>query len=359
MFSSPIIVCFTLFLSLPIVYFFAPEILFPDNLRFGSTIADDDLDDLALFHRAVASVGGGAGHSISTVSRLATKNPKPKIAFLFLTNSNLTFAPLWEKFFHGNQKLFNIYIHSDPSVSITAPGGVFSHRFIRSKSTQRASPTLISAARRLLATALIDDPLNQYFALVSQHCIPLHSFRFVYRYLFKDSVTALANFGSEKSQYRSFIEILSEEPNLFDRYVARGETAMLPEVPFEQFRVGSQFFILTRRHAVVVVKERKLWRKFKLPCVSEEPCYPEEHYFPTLLSMEDPDGCSHFTLTRVNWTACWDGHPHLYTLPEVSPELVYQLRKSNSSYSHLFARKFSPETLTPLIDMADDVIFRD
>ena len=134
---------------------------------------------------------------------------------------------------------------------------------------------------------------------------------------------------------------------------------MLPEVPFEKFRVGSQFFILTRRHAVFVVKEKKLWRKFKLPCVSEEPCYPEEHYFPTLLSMEDPNGCTGFTLTRVNWTGCWDGHPHLYTPSEISPELIYRLRESNSSFSYFFARKFSPDSVTPLMEIADDVIFQD
>lgn len=134
---------------------------------------------------------------------------------------------------------------------------------------------------------------------------------------------------------------------------------MLPEVTFEDFRVGSQFFILNRKHAEVVVRDRRLWKKFKLPCINEDSCYPEEHYFPTLLSMEDPNGCTGFTLTRVNWTGCWDGHPHLYTPPEVSPELVRELRLSNSSYSYLFARKFSPECLSPLMDIADNVIFQD
>jgi hypothetical protein len=52
-------------------------------------------------------------------------NPKPKIAFLFLTNSDLSFAPFLEKFFHGNRHLYNIYVHADPSVKITPPGGVF------------------------------------------------------------------------------------------------------------------------------------------------------------------------------------------------------------------------------------------
>lgn len=80
---------------------------------------------------------------------------------------------------------------------------------------------------------------------------------------------------------------------LYERY-----TAMLSEVSFGRFWVGSQFFILACNHAVLVVEERKLWRK------CEEP-WPEEHYLPTLLSMKD-------------WTGCWDGHPHLYSPEEVS-----------------------------------------
>lgn len=354
MLSSPIVVSFTLILSLPLVLLFSPQILPLPYFPFSP-----DADDLSLFRRATTA----ATATPHTTTHLATAtNPKPKLAFLFLTNSNLSFAPLWEKFFAGNHHLFNIYIHADPSSAVVSPGGVFHRRrFIPSKQTHRASPTLIAATRRLLASALLDDPLNQYFALVSQHCIPLFSFRFVYSYLFKNQLTPLASFADGyEFRFRSFIEILSDEPNLYDRYSARGENAMLPEVQFEDFRVGSQFFVLTRKHAAVVVRDRRLWRKFRLPCVTEEPCYPEEHYFPTLLSMEDPNGCTGFTLTRVNWTGCWDGHPHLYIPPEVSPELVRRLRESNSSsYSYLFARKFSPECLEPLMNIADEVIFRD
>ncbi|KAJ7974821.1 Core-2/I-branching beta-1,6-N-acetylglucosaminyltransferase family protein [Quillaja saponaria] len=339
MFSSPLLISFTLLLSLPLLFFFAPQILPPNHFHF---LLPDELDDLSLFHRATVA---STHSSPRIVSHLGTTNPKPKIAFLFLTNSNLSFVPLWEKFFHGNQPLFNIYIHSDPSITLTPPGGVFHGRFIASKKTHRASPTLISATRRLLATAIIDDPLNQYFALVSQYCVPLHSFNFMYNYLFRNPLTSISSFSSTQLEYQSFIEILSDEPNLFERYGARGDDVMLPEVSFEEFRVGSQFFILTRRHALAVIRDRKLWRKFRLPCLNVDSCYPEEHYFPTLLSMEDLKGCSQFTLTRVNWTGSFDGHPHLYTPLEVSAELVYRLRQSNSSYSYFFARKFSPGLL--------------
>ncbi|GLT81935.1 hypothetical protein SLE2022_003580 [Rubroshorea leprosula] len=360
MFSTPFVLSFSLLLSLPVLFFFLgpafhtqplPPIPFPD-----------ELDDLRLFRRASSA-------SYST-SHLSTSSPKLKIAFLFLTNTDLYFAPLWERFFNNQtNSLYNIYVHADPTVNITRPhGGVFENRFIpNAKRTFRASATLISATRRLLATALLDDPANAYFAVLSQYCIPLHSFRYVYHSLFSspsfdltdsDPGPQLAQLGMRVS-YRSFIEILSKEPRLWKRYVASGRDAMLPEVPFERFRVGSQFFVLTRKHALVVVRDRKLWNKFKLPCYSADNCFPEEHYFPTLLSMQDAKGCTHYTLTQVNWTGTAHGHPYTYKPSEVSSELISRLRNSKYSSSFLFARKFSPDCLAPLLCIADSVIFRD
>ncbi|CAL1391100.1 unnamed protein product [Linum trigynum] len=109
------------------------------------------------------------------------------------------------------------------------------------------------------------------------------------------------------------------------KIAARGENAMMPEVPFDKFRVGSQFFVLAKRHALLVLSDRKLWRKFRLQCLNLDSCYPEEHYFPTLLSMADPKGCSKFTLTNVNWTGSWDGHPYTYEAPEISAGLIRRL----------------------------------
>ncbi|KAI7743480.1 hypothetical protein M8C21_011243, partial [Ambrosia artemisiifolia] len=218
--------------------------------------------------------------------------------------------------------------------------------------THRGTASLIAAARRLIATAIIDDPANQFFALVSQNCIPLHSFEFVYNSLFEVNEHQVGELKGLK--YKSFIEIIDKDVNLWDRYTARGNDVMLPEVKFEDFRVGSQFFTLTRRHAMMVVKERRLWKKFRLPCLRPQSCYPEEHYFPTFLGNADPDGCAGYTLTRVNWTDSLNGHPHTYYPSEVSPELIYELRRSSFALPYMFARKFSPDCLKPLMDMADE-----
>lgn len=345
--SSAFLLSLLLLLTVPLLFFLAPRLLPPKTLP--SIPASDETSDLALFRRAI--LASNSSSSSATSLRLPHRRP-PKIAFLFLTNTPLHFAPLWEQFFHNRSHLFNVYIHADPSIkpplhpSFSSPS--FVGRFIPSKPTQRASPTLISAARRLLAFALLDDPSNAYFTIISQTCIPLHSFDFMYRTLLS-------------RPRRSYIEIVADDPGLYTRYIARGDDAMLPEVPFERFRVGSQFFALTRKHAVMVVRDRRLWKKFRMPCLRKmrDSCYPEEHYFPTLLDMQDPNGCSGYTLTRVNWTDSVAGHPHMYKPDEVKPELIWELRRSNSTYSYLFARKFSPECIDPLMQIADSVILKD
>ncbi|CAN1143518.1 Glycosyltransferase BC10, partial [Linum perenne] len=101
--------------------------------------------------------------------------------FLFLTYSNLTVAPLWDRIFCGHSCYYNVYVHADPSTKVQIPSGSdFKSSLISSKKTKRTSPTLIAAEQRLLARAILNDPLNLYFALVSQHCIPVHSFPLSY-----------------------------------------------------------------------------------------------------------------------------------------------------------------------------------
>ncbi|GAA0183759.1 transferase [Lithospermum erythrorhizon] len=318
-----------------------------------SPIDYDDDDDNSLFQLA----------SKVNPNPNAKTPKKKKLAFMFLTTTPLPFSPLWEAFFNNTPKnLYNIYIHADPSFNYTPPfSGVFRRRVIPSKFTLRYTPTLIAAARRLMANALIHDRSNYMFALISQSCIPLHSFKFTYRILSRSK--------------KSFIEILDNEPGAWERWAARGEHAMLPEVKFEDFRIGSQFFVLKRKHARVVVRDRRLWNKFKKACLSVDTCYPEEHYFPTLLNMVDSRGCVPATLTHVDWNDSQNGHPRTYSAGEVGPELFRALRSHRPRYGDeingsdpsvskrrdpfLFARKFAPECVQKLMSLANDVILKD
>lgn len=59
----------------------------------------------------------------------------PKISFMFLTRQSVILAPLWDLFFKGNEGLYSIYVHSDPSFneSMELKNSVFSGRRIPSK----------------------------------------------------------------------------------------------------------------------------------------------------------------------------------------------------------------------------------
>ncbi|PQM38698.1 uncharacterized protein Pyn_05330 [Prunus yedoensis var. nudiflora] len=312
------------------------------------------LDDDSLFRLA------------ARVNSRPPRSDRPKIAFLFLTTTPLPFSPLWERFFNQTPKThFSIYVHADPRFPYDPPfSGVFAHRVIPSRPAQRFTSTLISATRRLLAHALLDDPKNAMFALLSPSCIPIRSFNFTYQTLARSK--------------KSFIEILDNEIGAYDRWAARGEDAMLPQVKLEEFRIGSQFWILKRKHARAVVGDHRLWSKFKLPCQRWDTCYPEENYFPTLLNMRDPGGCVPATLTHVDWRGRFDGHPRTYEASEVGPDLITSLRNDRPKYGDekesgngsdwsvterrdpfLFARKFPPDAIEPLMSMANDVIFKD
>ncbi|KAK4415377.1 Glycosyltransferase BC10 [Sesamum alatum] len=329
----------------------------------NQTTADTTLSQLALDEEEDKD-----DESLFRLASRVDPTPKPvkKLAFMFLTTSPLPFAPLWELFFaRAPKNLYNIYVHADPSANYTTTKGfrgVFSRRVIPSKPTRRHTPTLIAAARRLLAHALLHDESNSMFALLSPSCIPLHSFSYTYRNLIKSR--------------RSFIEILKDEPGAYERWAARGEEAMLPEVEYEDFRIGSQFWVLKRKHARIVVGERRVWSKFKLPCLRDYTCYPEEHYFPTVLSMVDPRGCIPCTLTHVDWNGGHGGHPRMYMGSEVGPELIRRLRESRPRYGDeisissnssaggrhdpfMFARKFSPGAVHQLMSIANEVIFKD
>ncbi|KAF7013917.1 hypothetical protein CFC21_027964 [Triticum aestivum] len=78
------------------------------------------------------------------------------------------------------------------------------------------------------------------------------------------------------------------------------------------------------------------------------------------LDVADPAGCTWYTLMRINYTDSVDGDPQTYGVPEVSLLLTAELRQSNNStYEHMFARKFAPDCLGPLMVIADIVIFKD
>ncbi|KAF2322573.1 hypothetical protein GH714_019067 [Hevea brasiliensis] len=240
----------------------------------------------------------------------------PKIAFLFLTKGPVLMAPLWEKFFKGHQGLYSIYVHSSPSYNESYPESPVFH------------------GRRIPASVLFS----------SQACIPLFNFSTVYSYLMNST--------------KNFVEAYDLEGP-----VGRGRYShhMSPEITIEQWRKGSQWFEMDRQLALEVISDQKYFPIFQKYC--KGPCYADEHYLPTFVSMKHGKRNSNRTLTWVDWSR-GGPHPARFIRTEVTVEFLERLRSgrkceyngNSSTTCFLFARKFMPTALDRLLRFAPKVM---
>ncbi|GMG99316.1 hypothetical protein Nepgr_001156 [Nepenthes gracilis] len=282
----------------------------------------------------------------------------PKIAFLFLTLSTLPFERLWDKFFQGHEDRFSVYVHASGEKPVHV-SRYFVGRDIRSYKVIWGRISMVDAERRLLANAL-RDPDNQHFVLLSDSCVPLHNFDYVYHYLMFTNV--------------SFIDCFVDPgPHGSGRYSEH----MLPEVEIQYFRKGSQWFTLKRQHAILVMADSLYYTKFSLYCKPGmehgKNCYADEHYLPTFFQMIDPGGIANWSVTHVDWSeGKW--HPKSYRAQDVTYELLKKLASIDENFHvtsddkktvmlkpcmwngqrrpcYLFARKFYPEASDKLMHL--------
>ncbi|XP_078435206.1 core-2/I-branching beta-1,6-N-acetylglucosaminyltransferase family protein [Wolffia australiana] len=262
----------------------------------------------------------------------------PKVAFLFLTRRNLPLAPLWERFFRGHEDRFSVYVHSLPGhrLNVTRSSPFF-RREIPSQTVAWGSVSLLDAERRLLANALLDFS-NERFVLLSESCIPVFNFPTVYQYL--------------TTSMNSFVESY-DDPSQRGR--GRYHRRMFPTIKLFQWRKGSEWFELNRKLAVDIIADVKYYSVFAKHC--RPSCYPDEHYIPTYLNMFHGDMNSNRTITWVDWSR---GGPHPAQLgrENITESFIQSIINNGTICTHnsvptsvcfLFARKFSPSSLGPLL----------
>lgn len=270
--------------------------------------------------------------------------PAPKVAFMFLIKQTVSFAALWEKFFQGNQGLYSIYVHSDPSFNQSATeSSMFRDRRIPSKVVEWGNANMIEAERRLLANALLDFS-NQRFVLLSESCIPLYNFSTIYSYLMNSS--------------ENFVEAY-DLPGPVGR--GRYSLQMYPTIRLDQWRKGSQWFQIDRELAIQVISDTTYFPVFQKYCKGA--CYSDEHYLPTMVSTNYRERNSDRTLTWVDWSR-GGPHPSKYSGSDATTDFLERMRtgkqckyngyKTNVCY--MFARKFLPSALDSLLRLAPKVM---
>lgn len=218
-------------------------------------------------------------------------------------------------------------------------------------------------AERLLFTTALEDPANQRFVLLSDSCVPLYNFSYIYNYLM----------ASPRSFVDSFLDVKE----------GRYNPKMSPNIPKQKWRKGSQWIALVRSHAEVLVDDEVVLPAFRKFCKRRPPldarkgklniklqkqhnCIPDEHYVQTLLTMsEREDELERRTLTYTLWnnsatkTESKGWHPMTFTHANAAPQKIKEIKEINHVYYEteyrtewcrvnstyvpcfLFARKFS------------------
>lgn len=202
---------------------------------------------------------------------------------------------------------------------------------------------MCEAERRLLANALLDFS-NEWFVLLSEACIPLRGFEFIYNYV-------------SRSRYSFMGSVDEDGPYGRGRY----SYAMGPQVHLSQWRKGSQWFEINRLLAIEIVGDVMYYRKFKEFC--RPPCYVDEHYFPTMLSIPYSNLLANRTLTWTDWSR-GGAHPATFGKDDITERFLEKLPRAQSCFyndqpsqvCYLFARKFAPSALQPLLKLAPKVL---
>ncbi|CAL5410634.1 unnamed protein product [Camellia sinensis] len=291
----------------------------------------------------------------------------PKVAFLFLTRRNLPLDFLWGSFFeNADVANFSIYIHSEPGFvfdeSTTRSTFFFNRHLTNSIQVGWGEASMIQAERLVLEAAL-EDPANQRFVFLSDSCVPLYNFSYIYRYLM----------ASPKSFVDSFL----------DKKEGRYNPKMSSVIPRSKWRKGSQWISLVRSHAELVIDDEVIFPVFKKFCKRRPPidaskgkqniklqkqhnCIPDEHYVQTLFAMSDLEGeLERKTVTYTLWNHSTTNmerrgwHPVMFSYANAGPQQIKRIKDVNHVYYEteyrtewcsnnstlvpcfLFARKFS------------------
>ncbi|KAJ0010711.1 hypothetical protein Pint_33084 [Pistacia integerrima] len=266
-----------------------------------------------------------------------------KVAFMFLTRGPLPMLPLWEKFFKGHEKYFSIYVHALPGYKLdVSQDSPFYGTQIPSQNVDWGTVEMVDAEKRLLANALLEFS-NERFVLLSESCIPVYNFQTVYKYL-------------TCSAY-SFVESY-DNPSRYGR--GRYSRRMRPDIKIHQWRKGSQWFEMHRKVAIYVVSDVKYLSVFRKYC--KPACYPDEHYIPTYLNIFHGSLSANRSVTWVDWSL-GGPHPATYRAENITEGFIKSIRDNNCSYNeeqttkcYLFARKFAPSALKPLLNLSSIVM---
>ena len=245
----------------------------------------------------------------------------PKIAFCFLTYGNLSQSQLWNNFFPDKKNKYNIYLHNKENFVDKE------YHFERNKiskiiKTKWADISLVRATLLLFKYAYFDDSDNQFFILLSDTCVPLYDFDYIYDKIITKNNSFIGQITNKKIFFKREISSL-KKPYFFD---------------INSYTKQHQWIILTRKTLLFFILN-------DYTNIFTGSFVPDEHYFINICNkykISYINQCSTF----VNWKEKSNNNiyrPYPKTYDTLTMEQIEKIRKTPC----LFMRKISKSCQIP------------
>jgi hypothetical protein len=237
-----------------------------------------------------------------------------KIAFLFLTQKELTQEKLWDTFFGSADKdKYSLYFHAKPDFTHNK----FSEFQIDSIETAWGSFSLVEAQQLLFNEALKDED-NKHFILVSETTIPICSFEEMYFYFSDKENYSIIGYSNANIPY--FLQRIELINNLYNW-------------TSDNWYVSSQWVILNREHCKLFKNNISV-----LKDIFNDSPHPEEHSYVTFLNhlnLLNDSFVINKSLTFVDWNGNNSTMPSSYKPNEITESLIKKLKDEG----YFFMRK--------------------
>ena len=254
------------------------------------------------------------------------KNEKNKIAFLFLTRNNLKQPKLWYDFLSDGIDRCSIYVHTKERDRIT-------QQFLKDNQIEKhihtkwGDRTLVEAANELIKEA-IKDTTNKYFVLVSESCIPIRKFGYIYGFF---------EYFNKSCLFTRITPI--KHPEIMELQFSRIKSPEKLNLTIDNITRNSQWMALNRHHAEIIANNDYL------ECYEDFPISDEWYHY-NVLQKHDPDLKDNYWEYRVTYfdyaplVHKYNGWPHPIEYNSLDELDFEAIRKD---YKSLFLRKVSQD----------------
>lgn len=237
-----------------------------------------------------------------------------KIGFLLLTERGLTHPGLWADFLQSHEHRFRFFTLSKRPDQLAGAWlcDTVIEEYVETMHSAHYPHTGLMVGQTALLRAGLADRECTKFVFVSETCVPIRRFEYVDGELTKDDRSWITH-GPWPARY-----------------------AMLPKptpITPEQFGTSSNWIVVNRRHAEILVEMEPIWMKHFESVVAAD-----EHYPPTMLALNGIDvarECHPRVATHVEWHRDAP-YPGPYQYKALNEEDIRQLIR----VPYLFARKF-------------------